>query len=98
MPIIFNAMLTLLAIIVIALMGYVTKRYDTLRNNAYRHGMGEPISAHDWKIIKRDRQLYDVYLMGVRKAGMLRSIEIELHGKPKVWVKRDEFGIITETR
>ena len=98
MPIIFNAMLTLLAIIVIALMGYVTKRYDTLRNNAYRHGMGEPISTHDWKIIKRDRQLYELYLMGVRKAGMLRSIDIELHGKPKVWVKRDEFGIITEIK
>ena len=93
-----NTALIILALIVIALIGYVCKRYDTLRNNAYRHGMGEPISTHDWKIIRRDRQLYDVYLAGVRKARMLHSIEIELHGKPKVWVKRDEFGIITEIR
>ena len=98
MPIIFNAILILPALAIIALMGYVTKRYHTLRNNAYAHGMGEPISAHDWKIIKRDRQLYDVYLAGVRKARMLHSIDIELHGKPKVWVKRDEFGIITEIK
>ena len=98
MPIIFNAMLVILALIVIALMAHVCKRYDTLRTRAYAHGMGKPISTHDWKIIKRDRQLYELYLMGVRKAGMLRSIEIELHGKPKVWVKRDEFGLITEIR
>ena len=98
MPIIFNAMLILLALAVIALIGHVCKRYDTLRNNAYAHGMGKPISAHDWKIIKRNRHLDDVYLAGVRKARMLRSIEIELHGKPKVWVKRDEFGIITEIK
>ena len=93
-----NTILIILALIVIALMGRVCKRYDALRTRAYRHGMGEPISTHDWKIIKRDRQLYDVYLAGVRKARMLHSIEIELHGKPKVWVKRDEFGIITERR
>ena len=98
MPIIFNAILILLALAIIALMGYVCKRYHTLRDNAYAHGVGKPISAHDWKIIKRNRQLYDVYLAGVRKARMLHSIEIELHGKPKVWVKRDEFGIITEIK
>ena len=93
-----NTILIILALAVIALIVYVTKRYHTLRNNAYAHGMGGPISAHDWKIIRRDRQLYDVYLAGVRKAQMLRSIDIELHGKPKVWVKRDEFGIITEIK
>ena len=91
-----NTALIILALLNILLIGYVCKRYDTLRNNADAHGMGKPISAHDWKIIKRDRQLYDVYLAGVRKTRMLHSIEIELHGKPKVWVKRDEFGIITE--
>ena len=98
MPILFNAILTLLAIIVIALIGYVCKRYDTLRNNADAHGMGKPISAHDWKIIMRDKRLEECYLAGVRKARMLHSIEIELHGKPKVWAKRDHFGLITEIR
>ena len=93
-----NTILIILAPIVIALIGYVCKRYDTLRTRAYAHGMGEPISTHDWKIIKRDRQLYDVYLAGHRKLRMRESIKLELHGKPKVWVKRDEFGIITEIR
>jgi len=93
-----NTILIILALLNILLIEYVCKRYDTLRTRAYAHGVGKPISAHDWKIIRRDRQLYELYLMGVRKAGMLRSIEIELHGKPKVWVKRDHFGLITEIR
>jgi hypothetical protein len=60
--------------------------------------MGRGISTRDWKAIRRDRQLYDIYLASLRKRNMRESIHREIHGKPKIWVKRDVFGLITNVR
>lgn len=97
-PTAMNYILLTLAALVIYMMALNRRRYSKLKDAAYAHGMGKGISTRDWNEIRRDRALMDIYLSAVRKSNMWNEIDNVTYGKPKIWVKRDEFGIITEVR
>ena len=90
-----NIALILLAVIDIALIRMVLKQREANRIHVYRVVMGEvKCNDHFLKIVNQ-REYKDTFLKACRKRRMIDSINNEIYGKPKVYVKTDIFGIPT---